>query len=251
MQYYCITLFDLLQYIQKKSTKYLIFYKFVKNTLNFSQKTIDIPQKYDILGLINQISGYAYMPSYSNFTNEVLAVKVALGEDKAFFELSSRFDAMINDILTSVSIDVSEKEDLYQEGLIGLFKAALAYKSSRGASFSTFAYLCIKHSILSSVRVYFSKKNEPVRIGSPFDEVLAHQCPDFYAEPEKLYIEKENIRLIKEIIDTSLSNYERRVFKLFLKGLSYEVIADELSVEAKSVDNAIQRIRGKLKKFIK
>ncbi len=191
------------------------------------------------------------MPSYSHLSNEELAKKVSLGEQKAFVELSERFDSMIRDNLTHISVDTSEKEDLYQEGLIGLYKATLAYTHKRGASFSTLAYICIKHSIYSSVRVYFSKKNEPVRICSPYDELLAQQCPDFYAEPEKLFIEKENVQLIEELIDTSLSDYERRVFKLFLKGLSYEVIAKEFSTDTKSVDNAIQRIRGKLKKFVK
>ncbi len=194
---------------------------------------------------------YAFMTSYSNLSDEELAKRVSLGEQKAFSELSKRFDAMIKSASSSVSVDVSEKEDLYQEGLIGLYKAALAYDKERGASFSTFARLCVKHNIYSSIRVYFSKKNESVRISSPLDEVLVQQCPDLYTEPEKFLIEKENAKLLNQSVTTSLSEYERRVFKLFLKGLSYEDIACELSATAKSVDNAIQRIRGKLKKFIK
>lgn len=191
------------------------------------------------------------MPSYSTFETEELVKKVQIGDQKAFLELSKRFDGMIHDISNVANVDSGEREDLYQEGLLGLYKASLAFDPQREAVFSTFAYLCIKHNIYSSLRVYFSKKNDPVRTGSPIDDAITVQCPDLCTEPEKLLIEKENIRILKESVDTSLSDYERRVLKLFLKGLSYEAIAELLSASPKSVDNAIQRIRGKLKRFIK
>lgn len=182
---------------------------------------------------------------------EQLVKKIVSGEESAFFDLSHEFDAMIKSIVNSATVNKGEKEDLYQEGLIGLYKAAINFDEGRGASFSTFAYLCIKHCIYSSIRVYFSKRNEPVRTSFSIDEVVASQFPDLCTDPEKLLIEKENIRLIKESVDSSLSEYERRVFKLFLSGLSYDDIAASLQTPQKSVDNAIQRIRGKLKKFIK
>ena len=191
------------------------------------------------------------MPFYTDYGTDELVSEVASGNQKAFFELSARFGSLVKDISSSVSISESEKDDIYQEGLIGLYKAALTYIPNKGAAFSTYAAICIKHSIYSSLRVYFSKKNEPVRFGSSLDEAFAEQCPDSCTEPEKVFIEKENIRLIKESIDSTLSTYEIRVLKLFLKGLSYEDIAKLLLTTPKSVDNAIQRIRGKLKKFIK
>lgn len=191
------------------------------------------------------------MPFYTDYGTDELVCEVASGNQKAFFELSSRFSSTIKNISNAVDISESEKDDLYQEGLIGLYKAALTYTSHKNASFYTYATVCIKHSIYSSLRVYFSKKNEPVRFGESLDEAVAEQCPDLCTEPEKVFIEKESIRIIKESIDSSLSSYERRVFKLFLKGMSYEDIAKLLLTTPKSVDNAIQRIRGKLKKFIK
>ena len=191
------------------------------------------------------------MPFYTDCGTEDLVREISMGNQKAFFELSARFSGLIKDISNSANVSESEKDDIYQEGLIGLYKAAVTFDPQRGASFSTYATLCIKHNIYSSVRVYFSKKNDPVRFGSPLDETIAEQCPDLCTEPEKLLIEKESLRIIKESIDSSLSKYERQVFKLFLKGLSYEEIAKLLSTTPKSVDNAIQRIRGKLKKFLK
>ena len=191
------------------------------------------------------------MMSYSTFTDEELAKKSSLGEQRAFSELSRRFDAMLRGILSGISIDLSEKEDLYQEGLIGLYKACLAYDKERGSSFSTYAYICAKHNIYSSIRVYFSKKNDLVRISSPIDEVPVQLCPDLQTEPQKSLIEKESAKLFTKSVSDILSSYEKAVLKLFLKGLSYEDIATNLSVSAKSVDNALQRIRGKLKKFIK
>ena len=191
------------------------------------------------------------MPLYSAYSTETLVNEIRLGDHKAFFELSKRFDGIINRISGVTDVDKDEKEDLYQEGLLGLYRAALTFEPSRNASFQTYATLCIKHSIYSSLRVYFSKKNNPVRTGSPIDDVTAVQCPDLCTDPEKLLLEKENLRIIKQSIDKLLSKYERDILKLFLKGLSYEVIANTLSTSPKSVDNAIQRIRGKLKKFIK
>ncbi len=191
------------------------------------------------------------MPLYSAYSTEELVREIRLGDKKAFFELSKRFDGIINRISGVADIDSAEKEDLYQEGLLGLYRASITFDESKNASFQTYATLCIKHSIYSSLRVYFSKKNNPVRTGSPIDDATAVQCPDSCTDPEKLLLEKENLRLIKESIDTLLSEYERNILKLFLKGLSYEVIANALSTSPKSVDNAIQRIRGKLKKFIK
>lgn len=190
------------------------------------------------------------MPSYSAFSDEQLADKLSNGCDEAFFELVCRFDATLHSLANVANVDESEKEDLYQEGLIGLYRAALTYDLSRGASFRTYAYLCIKHSIYSSLRVYFSKKNNPVRTGSVLDESLALQCPDSCTEPEKLLIERENLRSVKKLVDNSLSEYEKKVFKLFLKGHTYDSVAKLLSTSPKSVDNAIQRIRGKLKRFI-
>ena len=191
------------------------------------------------------------MPSYTSYDNDSLVREIAGGNQKAFFELSARFDGIIRDIASVSYVDASQREDLYQEGLIGLYRAALTFDATKGASFPTYATVCIRHSIYSSLRDYFSKKNEPVRSSFSFEEAVAEQCPDSRTEPEKLLLEKENLRLIMEEIDTSLSAYERDVFKLFLKGTSYEVIARLLSTTPKSVDNAIQRIRGKLKKFIK
>ena len=191
------------------------------------------------------------MASNSATFSEQLVKRIVSGDETAFFELSHEFDAMIKSVVNSVTIRDGEKEDLYQEGLIGLYKAAISFDESRGATFSTFAYLCIKHSIYSSLRVYFSKRNEPVRTSFSIDEVVAMQFPDLCTDPEKLLIEKENIQLIKKSVDSSLSEHERRVFKLFLSGNTYESIANSLQIPQKSVDNAIQRIRGKLKKFIK
>ena len=191
------------------------------------------------------------MPSYEAFDTDVLVKEIRNGNQKAFFELSSRFGGIIKDIANITDVCESEREDLYQEGLIGLYKAAITYDASMNATFNTYATVCIKHSIYSSLRIYFSKKNRLVRTSCSFDEVLTEQCPDSRTEPEKLFIEKESIRLIKESVDSTLSSYEREVFKLFLKGLSYEAIARLLSTTPKSVDNAIQRIRGKLKKIIR
>jgi RNA polymerase sporulation-specific sigma factor len=191
------------------------------------------------------------MNPFANSTDEALALEVSSGNHKAFFELAQRLNPIIYDIAAKYTINPSHKDDVYQEGLIGLYKAALTYSTEHKAAFSTYAYICIKNSIHSYIRKYFSKKTEPIRNYSAFDAIPSEPLFDLSAEPERLLIEKENRRQVRESIDSSLSDYERRVFGLFLRGLSYKDIAKHLSTSQKSVDNAIQRIRSKLKKLIK
>ncbi len=179
---------------------------------------------------------------------------VKSGDSDAFFKLKSDFDSVLRSVTAQCDVDSDEKEDLYQEGLIGLYKAALAYDENNGTPFSVFARVCIKHSINSALRIYYGKKNYPIRsylpIDSDGDEVKEVQGLGPVTEPERLLIEKESYLTLLNIIDASLSAFERDVLKLYVQGRSYGEISKRLKVSAKSVDNAIQRIRGKLKLFI-
>lgn len=186
-------------------------------------------------------------------THNELSELVKSGDQEAFRALLTDFEGVIRATTSSADVDREEKMDLYQEGLIALYKAAMTYDPSLNASFSTYANVCIKHSIVSALRIYYGKKNYPIRSslslnGEVDDPVIQSLGP--VTEPEQLLLEKESYRALLEKLDASLSNYEMEVLKLFLQGNSYCEISKRLNMTAKSVDNAIQRIRGKLKLII-
>lgn len=193
--------------------------------------------------------------SISNETSEGFLISlIREGNHDAFLELARRYDTTIRKMSYSPKVADNEKDDLFQEGLIGLYKAAITYDENSNASFSTFAHICIKHSIISALRIYYSNKNYPILSSLPLDisekEISKIQGLGLITEPEKLLIEKESYEALMSKIDSELSSYERKVFKLFLRGMSYVDISARLQTSTKSVDNAIQRIRGKLKLLI-
>lgn len=184
-----------------------------------------------------------------------LVARIQSGEHNAFRELVKSYDGLIKKVVNSTDVPNDEKEDLYQEGLIGLYKAALSYEEGSNASFATFAGVCIKHSIISALRIYYGNKNKQLRSSLSLDtedsDIRETQGSSTFAQPDVQLIEKEEYDALIFKIDSILSPFERRVFKLYLNGTSYGEISRALHVPLKSVDNAVQRIRGKLKQLKK
>ena len=137
-------------------------------------------------------------------------------------------------------------EDLVQEGFIGLLNAVKCYESNFDTSFSTFAYLCIDRNILSAVRKSLAKKQIP-KSALSFIEDEQNLQENISRSPEEILIAKENLSAMKQKIAEILSDTEREVLDLYLLGYSYSKIAEKLELSEKSVDNAIQRMRKKLK----
>jgi RNA polymerase sporulation-specific sigma factor len=162
----------------------------------------------------------------------------------AFAALAENYSPMIHKLLGSFKISPNDREDLFQEGLIGLYKAVMMY-DSRLSSFGTFAYLCIKRSMLSAVKAYNKNTDEYE------DPETALDIPDSEENrPENLLLSKESYQQLLKKIDSHLSTYENRILKLFLTGVNHDMIAQKLDTSRKSVDNAICRIRRKLKVLI-
>ena len=131
---------------------------------------------------------------------------------------------------------------------MGLYKAVMTY-DSRYSSFSTFAYICIKSSVVSYLRKYNAKTSIPQGM------ILSLSDEDFdvisvYANPENDFIDRESLGILVEKIDGILSPFERKVLSLYLSDASYAQMAQKLSKSEKSVDNAVQRIRRKLRTLI-
>jgi RNA polymerase sporulation-specific sigma factor len=153
----------------------------------------------------------------------------------------------------------ADKEDLIQEGMIGLLKAIRGYDKERLASFKTFASICIKRQLITAIKSANSQKNmalnTAVGITSESDEnkeLIYTKGLESYVSysPEELYLTKEQVTGLKDYLESNLSTFETTVFNFMVNGLTYKDIAAKLDKKVKSVDNAIQRIKRKSEMWI-
>lgn len=184
--------------------------------------------------------------SERNTAEYKLVVSSRSGDSDAFSILYGKYKSIIYGYISSLSVPLSEKDDLFQEGLIGLLKAVRSY-DNESSSFATYASLCIKRSIISALRKY----NRNYRYELSADPTATSLNMDYVPSPEADVVERESVheRYINFI--GSLSSYETQTFTLYIKGWSYSAMAEKLSCSEKSIDNAMTRIKSKMKKWMK
>ena len=144
------------------------------------------------------------------------------------------------------TLGLLDKDDLYQEGLLGLLSAIYSFRSDRNTSFRTYASVCISNKILFAIRTANSKKNVP------FGNLLSIEDTVIPATEsvEDYFISNETLEDLDSFMNNELSPLELSVVRLFLQDMTYKDISEKLEITTKSVDNAIQRIRTKLKEFL-
>lgn len=150
-----------------------------------------------------------------------------------------------------------ERDDLVQEGLIGLYKAIKSYSQDKRANFKTFAEVCVVRQMISAVKFSTRKKNNPlnhyVSIHVPEDELdtISGKLVDVKDNnPESMIIERESAQGMQNKINSVLSDFESEVLGYYLSGISYKEIAKHIGRPAKAVDNALSRIKKKIEKYI-
>lgn len=189
------------------------------------------------------------MQDYHNNDNISALIEKTRHTDKnAFKHILSLYSDMLHSIVHSFGAPDCDRDDLFQEAQMGLYKAVMTY-DSRYSSFSTYAYICTKSSVLSFLRKSNVKSNIPQGI------IFSLSDEDFdvisvFDNPEDKVIDRESLEILMKKIDGLLSPFERKVLSLYLSDDSYANIAYSLCKSEKSVDNAIQRIRRKLKTLI-
>ncbi|MBR1384541.1 MAG: sigma-70 family RNA polymerase sigma factor [Ruminococcus sp.] len=174
-------------------------------------------------------------------SNEELISLCRADDRDALTELINRFAPLIRKRAESFSGTVHD--DLEQEGFLALLDAVRNYSSERGASFSTYAQLCIRNRMIN---VFKRSDNDYDELPEEFDLV-----DEASLNPEDYLIEQERLVELNCKIFNSLSELEQRVFRLYVTGVSYQQIASELQVSDKVVDNAVQRMRKKLRQTLK
>jgi RNA polymerase sporulation-specific sigma factor len=155
----------------------------------------------------------------------------------------------------------SDKEDVVQEGMIGLFKAIRDFDLKQGTPFRAFAELCIARQILTAIKSANRQKHQPLNSSVSLDaaaygdddtsSVADHlESPAFTSDPVELVISAEEIEALRASMSRNLSELEGEVLALYMEGKSYEEIAGALGNHVKSIDNALQRIKRKLNRHI-
>jgi RNA polymerase sporulation-specific sigma factor len=192
---------------------------------------------------------------YDKLSDNELVKLAREKDDVAEEELIMRYGFIVKRYARSMYLIGAETEDLIQEGTIGLFKAVRDYDESGGAAFSTFATMCVKRQIDSAIKNYNRNKHMPLNFyvsisgfdgddSGNYDEDI--QDRRVAANPEKAVLVKEKHEIMLERMKQELSPFELKVVKLYLEGRSHADIAGQLGKDVKSIDNALQRIRGKL-----
>ena len=198
------------------------------------------------------------MDLYKDFTDEELIIRARDGEEEIIEYLMDKYKNLVRSKAATMFILGADKYDLIQEGMIGLYKAIKDYNSESGASFRSFADLCITRQIITAIKTATRQKHLPlnsyVSLNKPADDdndntLIESIFKNKHLDPEEIMINRERLLFIEEKLKASLSKYETEVLKGYLCGKSYIEIASELNKSDKSIDNALQRIKKKIEKL--
>lgn len=188
------------------------------------------------------------LPQSAGF-DEQLWLSAQDGDDAALGSLVARYDRLAIRLCGSYHVAGMERDDLLQEAYLGLLKAIRSFDPQKGIPFASFALLCMKRQVISAVRRQNAKKNQPLNESVPLEETgFSGAAADWQLDgPETAIILEEESRHVREQVIALLSALERETLQLYLKGFTYEEMARKLQCPEKTVDNALQRIRRKLR----
>lgn len=201
---------------------------------------------------------YFSTDKYSKLTDEQLIEKIKAGEEEACTYLLDRYRELVNMKVSKYFIVGAEKEDIFQEGMIGLFKAIKTFDFTKQNSFRTFANICIERQLITAIKSSNRQKHMPLNSSvslnvSAYDNTENENSTELIEtfdnktaeDPLETVMKKEYYKEMESAITKHLSKFEKEVLNRYIKGESYTIIAKKLESPVKSVDNAIQRIRRK------
>ncbi|KLV24112.1 RNA polymerase sporulation sigma factor SigH [Niallia circulans] len=201
-----------------------------------------------------------YIGNYMELEDEVLVELVHQGESDALDYLIQKYRNFVRAKARSYFLIGADKEDIVQEGMIGLYKAIRDFKEDKLSSFKAFAELCITRQIITAIKTATRQKHIPlnsyVSLDKPiYDEESDRTLMDIISgakvlDPEELIINQEEYDHIEIKMSELLSDLERKVLSLYLDGQSYQEISEELNRHVKSIDNALQRVKRKLERYL-
>ena len=201
--------------------------------------------------------------NYNNMSDEEILEAIKKDDTQALDFLICKYKDLVNSKVNKYFIIGAEKEDIIQEGLIGLYKAIKDYKMDKQNSFKSFANLCIERQLITAIKSSNRRKHMPLNSylslnmtayenedGNNETQVMDVLETNIIEDPLDTITKKEYMSNVESVIDNSLSDFEKKVLNRYIQGESYVKIAEKLDAPVKSVDNAIQRIRKKTAKSL-
>lgn len=198
------------------------------------------------------------MKNYEAETDEVLVEWILAGDSGAMDYLLNKYKNLVRSRARTLFLVGADKEDLIQEGMIGLYKAIRDFDVSKNVSFHNFAELCIHRQMYSAIKGSNTKKNQPLNNYISIDSMEVSEDRENPLEqllglnfeknknPEQLVLDKEAANVLEYTLVGHLSDLEKQVLQFYMKDMNYNQIAAALGKEPKAVDNALQRIKKKL-----
>lgn len=200
------------------------------------------------------------MTEYERKSDEDIVEAVREGDSMALEYLINKYRNFVRAKARSYFLVGADREDIVQEGMIGLYKSIRDFRGDKLSSFKAFAELCITRQIITAIKTATRQKHIPlnsyVSLDKPiYDEdsdrtLLDVICSTRVSDPEELMINKEEFSGLEDKMMELLSDLERRVLMLYLDGRSYQEIAVDLDRHVKSIDNALQRVKRKLERYL-
>lgn len=197
---------------------------------------------------------------YQAMTDEELVEVAREGDTLALEYLINKYTNFVKAKARTYFLIGADREDIVQEGMIGLYKAIRDFKSDKLSMFKAFAELCITRQIITAIKTATRQKHIPlnsyVSLSKPVYEEESDRTlidvivEDKISDPEQLIIDKEEYKVMEHKMGELLSDLEWDVLKKYLDGRSYQEIAEGLNRRVKSIDNALQRVKRKLEKYL-
>lgn len=197
----------------------------------------------------------------NNLSDEELVCLYRRGDENALDVLINRYRRFVRSRVTKYFLVGADNEDIFQEGMIGFYKAVKDFDENNTASFKTFASLCITRQIITAIKTATRQKHIPLNsyvslykqaYGVTDDKTLMDTVSgDVISDPEKIVIDRENYDGFEYKINKALSKLELKVLALYLEGRTYQEISELINKDIKSVDNALQRIKKKVETLLK
>jgi len=191
--------------------------------------------------------------------NEIVR-RAKSGNERAMDDILKQYSVLVRKRANGLYLMGADRDDLIQEGMIGLFKAVLSYDESNEASFHTFASLCVDRQMISAIRAANRKKhkilNEYVSLSGSKDEdnepiESDMDLPDDEYDPEKIFYEQENLIELKTDLGSNMSVLEKSILDMLIEGHTMIFMCNKLGKDRKAIDNGLQRVKRKVRDILR
>ena len=200
------------------------------------------------------------LSSYSSMEDEEIVEQAKSNNNLALEYLIHKYKGFVKSKARSYYLIGADKEDIIQEGMIGLYKAIRDYDKDKLASFRGFAEICITRQIITAIKTATRQKHIPLNSYVSLNKPIYYEGTERtlldnvsyvrVLDPEELMINREELISIEKKMGNILSELELEVLMSYVDGLSYQEIAEEMDRQVKSIDNALQRVKRKLEKIL-